>query len=106
MSEENYRPNYYFFCRKNQIVRKVNAVHIKQMEKDIEREKKNIFYCMHPAVDTQKERKLYEQLDKEENLDDLQFKMHKTFKEATKKAPIRLNNHYDGLNMTGTWQKF
>jgi hypothetical protein len=46
-------------------------------------------------------------MDKEENLDDLHFKYEKAFKEATTKAPIRLDaKTYDGLNMTGTWQKF
>ena len=49
----------------------------------------------------------YEQMDKEENLDDLHFKYEKAFKEATTKAPIRLDaKTYDGLNITGTWQKF
>lgn len=77
------------------------------MEKDIEREKKNIFYCMHPAVSVEKERALYKQMDEEENLDDLHFKYEKIFTESTKMAPIRLNEKtYDGLNMTGTWQKF
>jgi hypothetical protein len=92
---------------KNQMVRNVNPKHMNQLEKDIEREKKNIFYCMHPAVNVEKERLLYEQMDKEENLDDLHFKYEKAFTEATTKAPIRLNaKTYDGLNMTGTWQKF
>ena len=38
------------FFRKRQMVRNVRPSHIKLMEKDIEREKKNTFYCMHPAA--------------------------------------------------------
>ena len=35
---------------KRQMVRKVEKYHMRQMEQDIEREKKNMFYCMNPAV--------------------------------------------------------
>lgn len=38
------------FNSKRQMVRKVKKHHMRQMEQDIEREKKNIFYCMNPAV--------------------------------------------------------
>jgi len=101
------RPKGYIWSGKNQMVRNVLPKHAKQMEKDLEREKKNIFYCMHPAVSVEKERALYEQMDKEENLDDLHFKYKKAFTEATTHAPIRLNEkYYEGLNMTGTWQKY
>ena len=44
------------------MVRNVNPKHMNQLEKDIEREKKNIFYCMHPAVSVEKERLLYVQI--------------------------------------------
>ena len=45
-------------------------------------------------------------MDAEENLDDLHFKYEKIFME-TKYPPVRLDEkYYDGLNMTGTWQKF
>ena len=43
---------------------------------------------------------------KEENISDKWFRMHKAYKEATTHAPLPLKNHYDGLNMTGTWQKY
>ena len=46
-------------------------------------------------------------MDAEENLDDLHFKYEKIFMETTEYAPVRLDGkYYDGLNMTGTWQKF
>jgi hypothetical protein len=46
-------------------------------------------------------------MDAEENLDDLHFKYEKIFMETTQYAPVRLDEkYYDGLNMTGTWQKF
>jgi len=101
------RPPGNIWSGKRQMVRNVRPSHIKQMEKDIDREKKNIFYCMHPAASVEQERALYKQMDAEENLDDLHFKYEKIFMESTYKAPIRLNEkYYDGLNMTGTWQKF
>ena len=53
------------------MVRNVNPKHMNKLEKDIEREKKNIFYCMHPAVNVEKERLLYEQMDKDLGLWDI-----------------------------------
>ena len=44
------------------------------------------------------------QMDKEENVSEKWFKMHKAYKEATSHVPLPLKGHYDGLNMTGTWQ--
>ena len=44
-------------------------------------------------------------MDKEENVSEKWFKMHKAYKEATSHVPLPLKGHYDGLNMTGTWQK-
>jgi len=77
-----------------------------QMEKDILREKQNIFYCMNPAVSVDQERALYEEMDNKEDTKSKYFEMMKTMKEATIMAPRPLSNHYDILKTTGTWQKF
>jgi len=101
------RPAGNIWIGKNQMVRKVTPKHLRQIEEDVQREKNNIFYCMHPAASVEQERALFELMDKEENDQDLKFKMHKALQEATFKAPIRLNKeYYDSLNMTGTWQKY
>ena len=107
------------------MVRRVFPIHKQRMEKDIIREKNNTFLCMHPAVSVvspyelsirwdfyklclfqEQERVLYQLMDKEENTSEKWFQMHKAYKEATTHAPLPLKNHYDGLNMTGTWQKY
>lgn len=100
---------------------------MKNIRNDIEREKKNIFLCMHPAATVvgvlffktfiftrntismqfqEQERALYQLLDKEENPDDLQNQMGKDFSERRRLRPIRLDGHYDTLNSNGTWQKY
>lgn len=91
---------------KRQMVRKVKKHHMRQMEQDVEREKKNMFYCMNPAVTVEKERALYQQLEKEEDTREVYFKMMKAYKESTTMAPRPLSNHYDILNQSGTWQKY
>lgn len=111
------------------MVRKVKPHHMKAIQRDIDREKKNIFLCMNPAATVvsrhfeflnavrfhekiqnldfqEQERALYQLMDKEENPEDLQNQMHKDCLEKWRMRPIRLNGHYDVLNSTGTWQKF
>ena len=63
-------------------------------------------WLIYSFFSVEQERALYKQMDAEENLDDLHFKYEKIFME-TKYPPVRLDEkYYDGLNMTGTWQKF
>lgn len=105
-------------------------MHKNAMEKDIDREKKNIFYCMNPAVTVvstavqfvkqfvwtitlsyfslqEQERALYEKIDSEgESPSDTWFRLHKAHLETTTMAPSPLSTHYDYLKLTGTWQKF
>jgi hypothetical protein len=89
------------------MVRKVLPMHKNAMEKDIDREKKNIFYCMNPAVTVEQERALYEKIDSEgESPSDTWFRLHKAHLETTTMAPSPLSTHYDYLKLTGTWQKF
>ena len=109
------------------MVRKVQPHHKRQIQDDIDREKKNIFLCMHPAATVvtipdiaievflklkyrvflqEQERLLYEQLDKEEDPKTTLLKIHKVGEEAKKFAPLPLNGHYNSLNRSGTWQKY
>jgi len=101
------RPPGNIWSGKNQMVRRVFPKHLEKLSEDIEREKKNIFYCMHPAATVEQERALYELMDKEEKEIDIKFKLHKALEESTIKAPIRLNQeYYEGLDIRGTWQNF
>ena len=86
------------FYRKHQMVRKVEPHHKRQLQEDIDREKKNIFYCMHPAATVEQERLLYEKLDKEENPKTILLKINKAGEEAKKFAPLELSGHYNSLN--------
>lgn len=61
---------------------------------------------MNPAATVEQERLLYEQLEKEEDSKALLSKLQKAGAENTNFAPIPLNNHYNSLNRTGTWQKY
>jgi len=100
------RPPGNIWSGKNQMVRKVQPHHKRQIQEDIDREKKNIFLCMHPAATVEQERLLYEQLDKEEDPKTTLLKIHKAGEEAKKFAPLPLNGHYNSLNRSGTWQKY
>ena len=120
------KPYEFVTSRKNQMVRKVQPHHKRQIQEDIDREKTNIFLCMHPAATVvtipawycnewmynvllilqEQERILYEQLDKEEDPKTTLLKLHKAGEEATNFAPIPLNGHYNSLNRIGTWQKY
>jgi len=100
------RPPGNIWSGKNQMVRKVEPHHKRQLQEDIDREKKNIFLCMHPAATVEQERALYEQLDQEEDPKTTFLKLRKAGEEATYFAPIELRDHYNSLNRTGTWQKY
>jgi len=101
-----FRPAGNIWAGKNQMVRKVWPHHKRQIQEDIDREKKNIFLCMNPAASVEQERILYEELEKEEDSKSLLSKLNKAGAENTTFAPIPLNNHYETLNRTGTWQKY
>jgi len=50
------RPNGYIWNGKQQMVRKVQPWHIKSMDRDIEREKKNVHLCLNPYLTPEEER--------------------------------------------------
>lgn len=107
------------------MVRIVEPWHKKRIQKAIDQEKKNIFYCMNPAATVvrnfivfflknflhkfgfqEQERALYRLMDQEEDPKDEAFNSKKAYLESRKLAPLRLNGHYNILKGEGTWQKF
>lgn len=100
------RPPGNIWIGKNQMVRIVEPWHKKRIQKAIDQEKKNIFYCMNPAATVEQERALYRLMDQEEDPKDEAFNSKKAYLESRKLAPLRLNGHYNILKGEGTWQKF
>ena len=111
------------------MVRKVSDKQMGTMLDDVEREKDNIFYCLHPAVSKvsevdrsvifrrdksikrhifnpvqEEEKALYKKLAEDTPDPSKQwFKMRKYQVENTSMAPRPLSEHYNPLNRDLTW---
>jgi len=88
------------------MVRKVEEYQKIQMKDDIDREVKNMKYCVNPAISNEQEAKFMK--EREKNMprgDQIWFKLRKIKYEATLDGPIPLSDHYRLLLKTDTWQK-
>lgn len=80
------------------MVEKVQPHHMKQFDKDIEREKKNIFYIMHPALNLEEQEALDRKIaETQPDPDKTWFKLRKITIESTKMAPVPLSEHYNKI---------
>jgi len=98
------RPNGNIWIGKHKMVLKVSDRRKGALLEDLEREKENMFYCLHPAVSKGEEKALYEKLAEDTPDPSKQwFKMRKYQVENSSMAPRPLSEHYNSLNKDLKW---
>ena len=93
------RPPGNIWTGKNRMVDKVHPVMKSHMQRDVEREKNNLFYCVNPAVSIEAEDAYFKEKIKTGPRPNQEWwKLRKQLVESTKMAPIPLSDHYEPLN--------
>ena len=93
------RPHGQIWIGKDRMVGKVYPWMKSRMELDVETQKKNLFYCLNPAVSIEAEDAYFKYINETgPTPGEVYFKLRKTRIESTYMAPIPLSDHYDPLN--------
>ena len=93
------RPHGQIWIGKDRMVGKF-LPHMKtKMEREVELEKNNIFYCLHPAVSLEAEDAFFKHRNETEPTNSQAWwKLKQAKIESTVMAPLPLSNHFDALN--------
>jgi len=98
------RPNGYIWNGKHQMVRKVEPWHLKSMDKDIQREKRNVHLCLNPYLTPEEER--VGTANREVlRADTYQFKLRKSFIESTSWKPRYVEEGFESLQKSTKWER-
>jgi len=93
------RPNGSIWIGKDRMVGKVQPWMKTKMEREVEREKNNLFYCVNPAVSIEAEDAYFNHMNETgPRPNEVWWKLRKEKIENTYMAPIPLSDHYEPLN--------
>ena len=93
------RPNGNIWIGKHRMVGKVHPAVKSHIERDVEREKNNLFYCVNPAVSIAAEDAYFKYKNETGPMPNQEWwKLRKEHIESTYMAPIPLSDHYEPLN--------
>ena len=94
------RPNGHIWIGKDRMVGKVHPITKSYIERDVEREKNNLFYLVNPAVTTEAESAYFQHINETgPRPDEVWWKLRKEKVESTSMAPVPLSDHYQPLNV-------
>jgi len=103
------RPKGAIWSGKQQMVRKVEPWHLNQLNKDIQREKKNAHICLNPCITPEQERVGLAAAEKTQpRKDQLLFRLRKAKIESTTMAPTFVEDNIKHLkhNISWEWNQF
>ena len=93
------RPHGQIWIGKDRMVGKLYPWMKSRMERDVEREKNNLFYCVNPAVSIEAEDAYFKYINETgPRPSDVWWKLKQAKIESTYMAPIPLSDHYEPLN--------
>ena len=93
------RPHGNIWIGKDRMVAQVQPWMKSRIHKNVENEKKNMFYCVNPAVSIQAEDAYFKYMNENgERPNEAWWKLRKNQVEKTYMAPIPLSDHYEPLN--------
>lgn len=93
------RPHGNIWIGKDRMVHKVLPNEKGKMQRDVEIEKNNLFYCLNPAVSIEAEDAYFNWRDETgPRPNQIWWKMRQAKVERTSMAPVPLSDHYEPLN--------
>ena len=93
------RPHGNIWIGKDRMVGQVHPVMKSHMEREAEREKNNLFYCLNPAVTIEAEDAYFNYMNETgARPEEEWWKLRKELIENTRMAPVPLSDHYEPLN--------
>lgn len=99
------RPNGNIWMGKNKMVRTVEPWHMKALEKNIEREKRNIHICLNPILTPEEERQSVAARQGALRVDQVLFRMRKARIEQTAMAPTYAEDNIKHLMNNVKWEQ-